>query len=133
MMAGFYSYISILIIIYSVALIGLLLLPYFHEQHHDDRRHARSRGALYRLIYHGDGVFTYERHPDADPVQLNDDLRAMAPAARLAAQSEADRLIASSEGVNPFRARNDLRTAAWEGGTDDIVASNGEPTDLDID
>ena len=65
-MAGFYSYITILIIVYSVALIGLLFLPYFHEQHHDDRRHGRYRSAVYRLIYHGDGVFTYERHADPD-------------------------------------------------------------------
>ena len=131
-MASFYSYITILIIVYSIALIGLIFLPYFHEQHHDDNAHYRS--TVYRLLYHGDGVFTYERHADLN--RPHDVPSAMAPANRLRvspAADEAARLILSSEGVDPFRARNNLRDAAWEGGTEDIIASSGEPDELDID
>ena len=134
MMAGFYSYITILIIVYSIALIGLIFLPYFHEQHHDNVANTRYRSTVYRLLYHGDGVFTYERH--ADSSRPNDVQSAMATANRLhvsPAAHEAARLILSSEGVDPFRARNNLRNAAWEGGTEDIIASSGEPSDLDID
>ena len=38
MMAG--SYITLLVLIYSIAFVGLLLLPYIQEKHHHAQRHA---------------------------------------------------------------------------------------------